>query len=768
MMHPLRKLLRELHRRSLWQVVGIYLAGSWGVLQVVDYMTDFAGLPGWTPSFAFVLLLIGLPIVTATAFIQEGVPSLSGEYEDEVDPGELEGRSPEEVHRNPEAHPLHRARLFTWRNATLGGVGAATLLVAAVVAYLFMWALGVGPVGSLVAQGVLDVRDPVILADFQDRSEDASLADAVTDAFRVDLVESQVVTLVDGRMVQDVLQRMGRPSDTPLTPDVAREVAVREGIKAVVEGDVSRVGSGYLLAASIVLPEDGHTIAAFRETADGDADLLPAIDRLSQRVREKAGESLRDVRAGAPLEAVTTSSLEALRKFAEATRADERGDVEGAIDRLREAVALDPGFAMAWRLLAVVLRNRGGDHAGVVDAVTRAYEHRSQLTERERHLTEAFYHYVVTGDQDEVIRAYRAVLDRHPDDAVALNNLAVAYQDREQWADAVTLLRRAVSGPARSRSAYNNLVMSLYNTGGKEDALQVLEEWRGLYPVDFSYYRQRTSTLWGMGKHDEAMAVLDSGVVSLEDDLVGRLRLIQRGDQMALARGHLRDAERRARQGLAETEARGIGQGTFVFRTDLVDILMTEGGDTLAELRRLDRTATELFADMAPLNRAYGQVGWYWARYGRDADHAERWWDRLRAVTPEAAKSGQSFANEELSRRHWIALLRGRPREALEDLRELQRREPCSVCRLRETATAFAALQQPDSAVAYLERWVDGDDFENVVGKDTSLGEVLPELARLYEQMGRTEDAASTWRRFADHWADADAVLQPRVEAARK
>jgi tetratricopeptide (TPR) repeat protein len=199
-----------------------------------------------------------------------------------------------------------------------------------------------------------------------------------------------------------------------------------------------------------------------------------------------------------------------------------------------------------------------------------------------------------------------------------------------------------------------------------------------------------------------------------------------------------------------------------------VDILMTEGGDTLAELRRLDRTATELFADMAPLNRAYGQVGWYWARYGRDADHAERWWDRLRAVTPEAAKSGQSFANEELSRRHWIALLRGRPREALEDLRELQRREPCSVCRLRETATAFAALQQPDSAVAYLERWVDGDDFENVVGKDTSLGEVLPELARLYEQMGRTEDAASTWRRFADHWADADDVLQPRVEAARK
>ena len=61
MIHRFRKVLREIHRRSLWQVLGIYLAGSWGVLQAVDFMTGFAGLPEWTPSFAFVLLLIGLP-----------------------------------------------------------------------------------------------------------------------------------------------------------------------------------------------------------------------------------------------------------------------------------------------------------------------------------------------------------------------------------------------------------------------------------------------------------------------------------------------------------------------------------------------------------------------------------------------------------------------------------------------------------------------------------------------------------------------------------
>ncbi len=733
MIHRVRKLLREIHRRSLWQVLGIYLAGSWGVLQAVDFMTGFAGLPAWTPSFAFVLLLIGLPIVGATAVVQEGAPGLRGEYRDEVDPNELEGRTPEEVHRDPEAHPLHREHVLTWRNAILGGVGAAGLLMAAVVSYLIMWALGIGPMGSLVAQGVIDARDPVILAEFENRTDDPSLAAAVTDAFRVDLLESQVVTLVDGRLVQDVLRRMGRAPDEHLTAEVAREVAVRDGIKAVVEGEVSRVGSGYLLAARIAMPEDGHAVAAFRETAVDDTDLLPAIDRLSQRVREKAGESLRDVRAGQPLEAVTTASLEALRKFAEANRADEEGDVERTIDLLEEAVDLDPGFAMAWRRLAVVYSNRGGDRAATVNAATKAWENRDRLTERERHLAEAYYHYTVTGDQDEVVRAYRRVLDGHPDDPVSLNNLAIIYMEREEWPEAVELLEQAVSGPGRSRSAYNNLVMSLYNVGRKDDALQTLTRWEELYPPDYSLFRQRSTVLLGTGDVEAAGAALDEGAAALDEDLVGRLRLMQTAGHLALGQGKLAEAERRFREALALAEAQGIAAAEIVLTSDLVDVHLTAGSDTLAELRRLEGEARARFDDLPPLNRRYSDLAWYWAAYGQDADRAEYWWGQQRDATPEAVREGQGFANGELYARHWLARLRGQPAEALENLRELDRRQPCRLCNLREKAGVFEDLQQPDSAIAALERFVTSDEFDYVDDRENGLGDALPELARLYE-----------------------------------
>ena len=45
-MSDLKSLIRELHRRSVWQVLGIYLMGSWGALQVVDMVVETASLPG--------------------------------------------------------------------------------------------------------------------------------------------------------------------------------------------------------------------------------------------------------------------------------------------------------------------------------------------------------------------------------------------------------------------------------------------------------------------------------------------------------------------------------------------------------------------------------------------------------------------------------------------------------------------------------------------------------------------------------------------------
>lgn len=283
-MHTLRKLAREIHRRSVWQVLAGYATVSAAVLFGLDRASVPLGLPLWTTDMAIALLLIGLPIVGATTLAHGAPPWLR--IEDEIDPNDLVGLTPDEVHVIPRDHPLHSVRLLTWRNAILGGVMASALLVTSVVAYLAMWSLGIGPVGSLLAQGILEPGDRVLLMV-------AEVADG-PDAAQGVIAFAEHMRLCD---VLEVAEWASLGIDRPADLAAAVAGAAAANLGAVVVASLVRDGDGYRVSGSIHLP-DGRRVAAFEEvTEDGD-DLIEATELVSTRLRERFGESLRDIRAG--------------------------------------------------------------------------------------------------------------------------------------------------------------------------------------------------------------------------------------------------------------------------------------------------------------------------------------------------------------------------------------------------------------------------------------------------------------------------------------
>lgn len=774
-MNGLKELVREIHRRSLWQVLGIFLAASWGVLQVVEVLTETAGLPDWTPTMALVLLLLGLPMCLATAFVQEGMPGQSSE-----DAGGATVAPPAPDHvpaanlapgtgslDRPSTRPGTTRRLFTWRNAILGGVGALALLGFSLLAYFVMWTTGIGPVGNLVAQGVIEERDPVILAEFENRTADETLGTIVTDALRVDLLSSQVVTVVDERLIDDALRRMGLDASTPVSAEVAREIAVREGIKAVIEGDVSSVGGGYLLAVRIVDP-DGSVLAGFRETAQTEADLLPTLDRLSQHLREKSGESLRTIRAGEPLEAVTTSSLEALRLYAQAREAEDEGDIVRTISLLEDAVALDSTFAMAWRKLAVQHSNRGNDFEAEVRAATAAYRHRNRLTERERYLAEAFYHSNVTLDDEAQAEAYRRVLEIQPDDPAALNNLGMYYGARNDWRRAADLYTRAVTGPGLSGSAYNNLVIALYNLGEKEGALATLDEWETRYPKDLGMVLRRARLAWGMGDVDAARATAREGLEALPDDPFAQFSLRQELARIEAANGRVGAARELQLELRAMAERVGRPVEAFYAELALGYLDLRTGGDTLAILRRVERRFEEGLASVPVMNRPHPEIAVLWASVGENAERVGYWASRALESFPEEARESSSYQEISLLIEATLASLNGDHATALANLEEVQRRQDCTDCYLANLADIYERMDEPDSAIVYVERYLARDLFDFVPEREANAADRLVQLARLYESVGRPADAAAAWTQYADRWAEADPVLQPLVARARR
>ena len=130
----------------------------------------------------------------------------------------------------------------------------------------------------------------------------------ISERFQEGLRILPVRVLRSGEFDEDILRLMERPSESVVPFELAREIATREGAKAVLDGEIVRLGQSYVVSARLVSALDGQELATFRETADGENELIGALGKLSRAVRERAGESLRTIRASSSLDMRSDSS----------------------------------------------------------------------------------------------------------------------------------------------------------------------------------------------------------------------------------------------------------------------------------------------------------------------------------------------------------------------------------------------------------------------------------------------------------------------------
>ena len=317
--------------------------------------------------------------------------------------------------------------------------------------------------------------DRILVADFHNHTRDSLLAGAITEAMRADLSQSRRTSVMSRAQVQAVLEHMRQPTGEITQEAVIREVAERYGVKAFVTGDVAALGAGYSVSAELIAVKSGETLVSVREDASDSSKLLAVVDKVSDRLRRGVGESLWAVRASAPLEQVTTSSLQALRLYSQAIRVgDQEGDTHKAVAILRQAVTFDTSFAMAYRKLGVYLREIGA-HAASDDALARAFRNRAHLPELERYNTAGSY-YASVALPDSAIATYRALLALYPTDMRGLNNLGSVYMDLREYARAESLFHRAIEADSQVSLLFNHLATVQLNSGRYAEAERTLAE----------------------------------------------------------------------------------------------------------------------------------------------------------------------------------------------------------------------------------------------------------------------------------------------------
>ena len=754
----MKNLLRETHRRSVWQVLAVYVGVSWAVLQVVDVLTQNMGLPTWVFPFALVLLLIGLPMMLATAIIQgRGGTSEADRAESALEaPVQAPAESPPASHA-PEL-PLDKRHLFTWKNSLLGGAAAATLFLTVMGGYAFARRAGLGAAGTLVAKGLIEDGERIILSEF---AGDSDMAEAATMAFRVDLSQSPTVNVADPAFISAVLERMERATDTPLDEELALEAAIREGIKAVVAGDVARVGGSYVFTARLVAAESGQDLVNVRENAADSTKVLETIDRLSRRMRERMGESLGSIRASAPLDRATTTSLEALRKYSQALVAIDTGDRDLGQSLLLEAIEIDSTFAMAWRKLSVQHSSQGDD-AAARTAASRAYEFRELLTDRERYMTLGTYHSTVTNDIDASITAYRTLLDQYPNDTWALNNLAILYFAQANVVGANDLLRRAVQLDPYSPNAYVNLAGGLHWEGHRDSAIAVIDSLESQVPGQPWVPRIRVgfhATEWDYDAAQSEADILVRGSSS-----AGRRWGLSGQSTVALARGRLTLAERLWQD--SRTYDDPIALAGWQAWTELQVRQQRVGAARI--LDQALEAAGRIDTVDAALDQAY-----FYAQAGRSDD--TRFWiaaDR-RVSNRYASLPAPQRAGEDAWLEGLIAYGEGRFADAVASLQQAERDYDSFYPALGDhllswdLARAYDRAGMADSAVVRYEMALGYGDLLGIHRQAREYPITLIRLAERYDERGDLEQAAGYYGRFVELWTDADPDLQPRVEAAR-
>jgi eukaryotic-like serine/threonine-protein kinase len=271
-------------------------------------------------------------------------------------------------------------------------------------------------------------KNAIIVADFINQTGDPVFESTLNQALVVQLGQSPVLDIVSQRHLHQSLQYLGKKTDTVITPEIAREIGEREGIKAILTGTIANLGNDFVITLAAQNTATGDQIASVQAQAASKEKVLDALNQAATQMRAKLGESLDSIqKLNTPFGQATTPSLEAFRAFALGDAAHDKGsDIPEAEDHYKRALMLDPNLAMAWARLGVISLN-SGQHGKAVEYFTKAHELTRDVSERERLYIEGHYYGEVLGDLDKAIETLEVATQEYPLQMENHINLAVFY-----------------------------------------------------------------------------------------------------------------------------------------------------------------------------------------------------------------------------------------------------------------------------------------------------------------------------------------------------
>jgi eukaryotic-like serine/threonine-protein kinase len=699
-------------------------------------------------------LLVGEPPPRSRSLTPAHLPSRRiGDVDPRLENAIVEAMSADPRRRPPSAAAMRAALEARRRERVAPRLSPwfAGALLAAVIG-----ALAVISSRLLPRAAALSDRDTIVLADFANSTGDPVFDGTLKVALSVALEQSPFLKVYPDVAVRDTLRLMQRTPESAITRALARDIARREQLKALVVGSIGSLGSHYVIGLEAVDAETGDVMAREQVEVASKEEVVSALGTATSSFREKLGESLASVRRfDTPLPRATTSSLEALHAYALALDEGRLVPRIEAVPHLQRALELDPNFAMAHALLSGVYANTGR-FTEAPQYAQRAFDLRDRVSERERFFIS--WRYLVDAEQawDKALDLALSWTRTYPREAFAFNSLGLASGTLGQHERAVSAFRQALALDQKFVPPYGNVAGSLMGLNRFDEVTGALNLARtnGINTNGI----QRSTYLLGYVTHDRAAM---DGAIAMARRTADAASATTWEARAAAGSGRFRAAHDLYQRAVDEVRGDGYHELAAQWTAEDAEAMALSGG--CQDARRQTGRALELSRDnftVERVSRALALCG--------SADHAVTLTQELTKRFPSATLTTNLQVPITLA---IVAERAGDPARALRLLEPAAAYDHAPAAEFWPSylrGEAYLTLKQPRDAAAQFARIIDhrGEAPTSPLYSLSLLGS-----ARAAALAGDVPAARGQYERLLDAWSGADAngaiLKEARQEYAR-
>ena len=334
------------------------------------------------------------------------------------------------------------------------------------------------PAAATIATAPAADRLSVAVLPFANMSEDAAASSFFADGVHEDLL-TNLAYIPELRVVSrtSVMQYRGTAKSIP-------QIAGELGVGTLLEGSVRRAGDRVRVTAQLIdAATDEHLWA---QTYDRELKDIFAIQaELARAIASALRVALTDQQEES-LEKRPTENLAAYELFLRESELDARDGnteerVRESLGLMQRAVALDPGFALAWANLGVLHAQM---HFWYYDRTPERLAQATAAIEKALSLAPGdldvktfagSYHYYGFRDYEEAARYYREVVDVAPNHVDALASLGFIRRREGSWRESIELHERALAIDPRNLSVLNGLFATFMRLRHFDRAAEIQE-----------------------------------------------------------------------------------------------------------------------------------------------------------------------------------------------------------------------------------------------------------------------------------------------------